>query len=94
MELFNTLKSVLLESPGRRLSEIIRLMIAVESAPPAEVIASVRPSTEILPGAADLFVPKDLGWTWLVLWLATEANPLPTALRTPNIAGDRALAGR
>jgi hypothetical protein len=37
--LFGSLKSVLLESDGRRLSEIIRLMIAVDSEPLGKVIA-------------------------------------------------------
>jgi hypothetical protein len=80
LELFYGLKSVLLESNGSRLGEIIRLMIAVESVPLAKVIARVQPSATIPPGAADLFVPNGLGWTWLVLWLVAEAKSLPTAI--------------
>jgi energy-coupling factor transporter ATP-binding protein EcfA2 len=78
--LFQGLKSVLLESNGCRLSEIIRLMIAVESEPITKLIARVQPSMTIPPGAAGLIVPKGLGWTWLILWLVTEAKSLPTAL--------------
>ena len=80
LALFIGLRSVLLESGGRRLSAIIRLMIAVESIPLAKVIARVQPAIAIPPGANDLVVPKGLGWTWLVLWLVTEANSLPAEL--------------
>jgi hypothetical protein len=55
--LFQGLKSVLLESDGRRLSEIIRLMIAVDSIPLAKVIARVQPSIAVPSGAADFVVP-------------------------------------
>jgi energy-coupling factor transporter ATP-binding protein EcfA2 len=76
--LFMGLKSVLLESGGRRLSEIIRLMIAVESTPLAKVIARIQPAVAIPPGVEDLIVPKGMGWTWLVLWLVGEAEALPS----------------
>jgi hypothetical protein len=78
--LFQNLKPVLLESNGRRLSEIIRLMIAVDSVPLAKVIALVQPTIAVPPGAADFVVPKGLGWTSLVLWLVANAKSLPTAL--------------
>jgi hypothetical protein len=83
--LFQNLKPVLLESDGRRLSEIIRLMIAVDSEPLAKVIARVQPSVAVPPGTTDLIVPKGLGWMWLVLWLVAEAKSLPTAL-IPDIS--------
>ena len=76
--LFMGLKSVLLESGGRRLSEIIRLMIAVKSIPLAKVIARIQPAVAIPPGVEDLIVPKGMGWTWLVLWLVAEAEALPS----------------
>jgi hypothetical protein len=78
--LLERLKTVLLESDGRRLSEIIRLMIAVDSEPLAKVIARVQPPNPVPSGASDLIVPKGLGWTWLVLWLVVHARSLPTAL--------------
>ena len=78
--LFQGLKTVLLESDGRRLSEIIRLMIAVDSEPLTKMIARVQPSIAVPSGADDLIVPKGLGWTWLVLWLVKNAKSLPTAL--------------
>jgi hypothetical protein len=83
--LFERLKTVLLESDGRRLSEIIRLMIAVDSEPLAKVIARVQPSVPVPSGASDLIVPKGLGWAWLVLWLVVHAKSLPTAL-IPDIS--------
>ena len=85
LALFMGLKSVLLESGGRRLSEIIRLMIAVESIPLAKVIARAQSAIAIPPGVEDLIVPKGLGWTWLVLWLVTEANSLPSEI-IPDVA--------
>lgn len=85
LTLFGNLKSVLLESNGRRLSEIIRLMIAIDSEPLAKIIARVQPSVAIPSGAADFVVPKGLGWAWLVLWLVANAESLPTAL-IPDIA--------
>ena len=48
------MKSVLLESGGLRLSEIIRLMIAVDSIPLAKVIARVQPAVAIPPGVEDM----------------------------------------
>ena len=85
LTLMMRLKSVLLESGGRRLSEIIRLMIAVESQPLAKAIARLRPTFPIPPGVDDLIIPKGAGWTWLVIWLVTEAAELPTDL-IPDVA--------
>lgn len=84
-ELFERLKSVLLENDGRRLSEIIRLMIAVESVPLAKLIARTQPSIPLPSGAGDFIVPKGLGWVWLVPWLVSEADSLPPAL-VPDVS--------
>ena len=85
LALFQGLKAILLEADGRRLSEIIRLMIAVDSEPLTKIIARVQPSIAVPSGADDLIVPKGLGWTWLVLWLEVNAKSLPTAL-IPDIS--------
>ncbi len=77
---FEGLKFALLESQGRRLSEIIRLMIAVESVPVAKLIARAQSSIEVPPGTADLIVARGLGWLWLVVWLVAQAESLPTEL--------------
>jgi hypothetical protein len=78
--LFESLKSVLLANDGRLLSEIIRLMISVESVPMAKLIERVQPSLEVPSGVSDMVVPKGIGWMWLVLWLVSAAASLPTAL--------------
>jgi hypothetical protein len=78
---FIALTPVLLESDGRRLREIIRLMIAVESEPLAALIARVRP--DIAPPAAgggDFIAPKGPSWVPLVVWLTISAKSLPTEL--------------
>jgi energy-coupling factor transporter ATP-binding protein EcfA2 len=80
LTLFQGLKMVLLDHDGRRLSEIIRLMIAVESEPLAKLIARIQPSVTIPSGVGDMVVPKSLGWTWLVLWLVANAKLLPNAV--------------
>lgn len=85
LTLFQNLKQALLEDDGRRLSEIVRLMIAVESEPLAKLLARVQPATTVPPGALDLVVPKGIGWTWMVLWLVANAQSLPTAL-IPDVA--------
>ena len=79
LKLFVGLSGVLLEDEGRRLSEIIRVMIAVESEPMAKVVARIQPSIAMPPGGSDLIMPKGRSWGWLVLWLLANANLLPTA---------------
>ncbi len=81
---FIHLSSVLLEADGRRLSEIIRLMIAVESEPLAKLVARVKPAIPIPAGADDLIVPRGKSWVWLVLWLVASGDVLPTA-RIPDV---------
>jgi hypothetical protein len=78
--LFESLKPVLLANDGHLLSEIIRLMISVESVPVAKLIERVQPSVKVPAGVSDMIVPKGSGWMWLVLWLASAAQSLPTAL--------------
>ena len=85
LALFESLKSVLLANDGRLLREIIRLMIAVESVPVAKLIEQVQPSVKVPPGVGDIIVPKGIGWAWLVIWLVSVAQSLPTAL-IPDVA--------
>ena len=85
LALFITLSTILMEAEGRRLSEIIRLMIAVESEPLAKLVARLQPSIPIPAGVGDLIIPRGVGWVWLVLWLVTNAGSLPTA-RIPDVA--------
>jgi len=85
LALFESLKSVLLADDGRLLGEIIRLMIAVESVPVAKLIERTQPSIKVPPGVGDMVVPKGIAWTWLVIWLVSAAQSLPTAL-IPDVA--------
>ena len=82
--LFVNLGPRLLEDEGRRLGEIIRLMLAVESAPLAKLIEEFQPSFSIPKGIGDLVVPRGIGWVWLVAWLVTVADSLPTG-RIPDV---------
>jgi hypothetical protein len=78
---FVALIPVLLESGGRRLREIIRLMIAVESEPLAALIARVRPDIALpAAGGGDFIAPKGPSWVPLVVWLTISAKYLPTEL--------------
>jgi len=81
LTLFMALTPVLLESGGRRLREIIRLMIAVESEPLAALIARVRPDVALpAAGGGDFIAPKGPSWVPLVIWLTISAKSLPTEL--------------
>jgi hypothetical protein len=86
LALFINLSTILLEGDGRRLSEIIQLMLAVESEPLAKLMARLRPAIPIpATGLGDFVVPKGAGWPWLVLWLVANTGALPTA-RIPDVA--------
>jgi hypothetical protein len=81
LTLIMALAPVLLESGGRRLREIIRLMIAVESEPLAALIARVRPDIALpAAGGGDFIAPKGPSWVPLVIWLTISAKSLPTEL--------------
>lgn len=75
-----SLKTALLENGGRRMSDLIRLMIAIDSVPLTKLMAQLQPSTPIPKGIDDLVIPKGVGWVWLVLWLVAEAESLPAQL--------------
>jgi hypothetical protein len=85
LSLFESLKSALLVEDGRLLGEIIRLMIAIESVPVAKLIERAQPSVKVPPGVGDMVVPKGIAWAWLVVWLVSAAQSLPTAL-IPDVA--------
>lgn len=74
------LKRALLENGGRRMSDLIRLMIAIDSVPLTTLVARLQPTTPIPKGIDDLVIPKGAGWIWLVLWLVAEAGSLPNQL--------------
>jgi hypothetical protein len=80
LALFENLKSVLLANDGRLLSEIIQLMISVETIPLSKLLEDAQSSIELPSGVSDMVVPTGSGWMWLVLWLVSVGKSLPTAL--------------
>jgi hypothetical protein len=80
LALFVRLEGFLLEREGRRLGEIIRLMVAVESEPLARLVARLQPGMTIPAGADAIVMPKGLSWAWLVLWVLARAAEMPSAL--------------
>jgi hypothetical protein len=80
LALFEQLEGVLLEADGQRLREIIRLMITVEAEPIGSFMARLNLPIALPGGITELVVGKGAGWIWLVVWLASKAKMLPTAL--------------
>jgi energy-coupling factor transporter ATP-binding protein EcfA2 len=79
LALFESLKSVLLVNDGRLLCEIL-------SVPVVKLIERVQPSVKVPPGVGDMVVAKGgITWAWLVTWLVSAAQSLPTAL-VPDVA--------
>jgi ABC-type cobalamin/Fe3+-siderophores transport system ATPase subunit len=83
--LLQGLEGALLQDKGRRLGDIIRLVMAVDSEPLATLLARTQPNTAIPQGADGLIIPKGSSWTALVIWLTIRADALPSAL-IPDIA--------
>jgi hypothetical protein len=80
-ELFDRLQPVLTENNGQRLSEIIRLLIAVESEPLGKVVARTQPGSPILDSVpAGMIVPVGPTWARLVFWIVDHTDSLPPAL--------------
>jgi hypothetical protein len=80
LALFECLKQFLLAESGRRLGEIVRLMLAVETEPFGRLIARAHPDVQIPTGAHGIVVPKGISWTWLASWIVIHANEIPSAL--------------
>ena len=85
LPLLQALEPALFENKGRRLADIIRLMMTIEAEPLGKLIARAQPDAIIPQGANDMVVPKGQSWTWLVIWLAMRAEALPSAL-IPDVA--------
>lgn len=80
LKLLEQLHSILLEHGGKRLGEIIRLMLSVEAEPLAKRIAGLGQDIAVPQGLGSLAVPKGFGWQFLVIWLAASAERIPSAL--------------
>jgi len=85
VELLQRLEPALLQDKGRRLREILRLVMAVDSEPLAKVIARTRPNLTLPKGADAVVIPKGTSWAWLAIWIIARADALPSAL-IPDIA--------
>ena len=80
-ELFERVEAALVADKGRRLKEIIQLMLAVETVPLAQILAKVQTQAQISETiAARMVVPSGLTWMPLAAWLALRSDGLPSAL--------------
>jgi hypothetical protein len=86
---FLGLESALLEDHGRRLSEIIRLMIAVESEGLKSAVARLGLAITLPAGVGDMTILKGPNWMWLVTWMVARAKLLP-----PEVIPDAAKVFR
>jgi hypothetical protein len=80
LALFECLKDFLLAERGRRLGEIVRLMLAVETESFGRLIARAHPDVQIPAEVDGIVVPKGISWTWLASWIVIHANEIPSAL--------------
>ena len=81
IELFERVEAALVAEKGRRLKEIIRLMIAVETTPLATILARTQISTPISDAvAARMVIPSGPGWMPLVVWVLLQSDLLPSAV--------------
>ncbi len=79
-ELFDRVEAALIADKGRRLKEIVQLMMAVETVPVAQIIARAQPQTPISETiAARMVLPSGPGWMPLVAWAALRSEQLPSA---------------
>jgi hypothetical protein len=80
-ELFERVEAALVVDRGRRLKEILQLMLAVETVPFAQILSKAQKQTLISETtAARMVVPSGPSWMQLVAWLALRSDRLPSAL--------------
>ena len=81
IELFERVEAALVADRGRRLKEIIHLMIAVETTPLAKILARAQIPTPISDAiAARMVMPSGPSWMPLVAWVALRSDRLPSAI--------------
>ena len=80
LELMERLGAALLADNARRLKEIIQLMLAVETAPLAQILSRAQAPVPISPAAAGVVVPAGPTWSPVVAWTALRADQIPSAL--------------
>jgi hypothetical protein len=85
-DLFERVAPALVADRGRRLKEIIQLMIAVETVPLTQILARAQTQTAISETmAARMVMPSGPTWMRLVSWAALQSDGLPSAL-IPDLA--------
>jgi hypothetical protein len=85
-DLFERVEAAPIADKGRRLKEIIQLMMAVETVHVAQIIARAQPQTPISEAvAARMVVPSGPSWMPFVVWAALRSEKLPSAL-IPDLA--------
>lgn len=81
LQLFEQVKDALVADRGRRLKEIIQLMLAVETTPLTEVLARLPSPPSISEAiAARMAWPTGSSWMPVVAWIALRADLLPSAI--------------
>ena len=85
-ELFMSVEPALIADNGRRLKEIIKLMLAVETVPIAQFLARARlPTPEGAPDTTQMVIPTGTTWMPVVVWAALRTDDLPSTL-IPDLA--------
>jgi hypothetical protein len=80
-ELFERVEPALVADKGRRLKEIIQLMLAVETTPLAEFLGRAQNPPAISDTvAARMVMPSGSSWMPLATWLALRSDQLPSAI--------------
>lgn len=81
LELFGRVEAALIADKGRRLKEIIHLMIAVETTPLAQIFARAQiPVPASNAYAARMVVPSGPTWMPIVVWVLLLSDRLPSAV--------------
>ena len=80
-ELFELVEPALVADKGRRLQEIIQLMLAVETTPLAELLRRTQNPPAISETVtARMVMPSGSSWMPLVTWLALRSDQLPSTI--------------
>jgi hypothetical protein len=81
LELFERVEAALIADKGRRLKEIIHLMIAVETTPLAKILARAQISTPASNSyAARMVMPSGPSWMPIVVLVLLLSDRLPSAI--------------
>jgi hypothetical protein len=86
LELFERVEAALVADRGRRLKEIMQLMIAVETVPLAQILVRAQTPAPISEATSTrMMMPTGPTWMPLVAWVLLSFERLPSAL-IPDVA--------